>query len=167
MRLPSDEASALRKIEDEAIEAHRSSGQVDHLAAAIYRRDTLAALEAGGIVWAAATRDAAELDGHARKIKARIKAQSASLPTSKGGKTVVIPMAYSQRREDGSVQLTLWWDMPLDDLETLIDDLRAQAGVLQERALVMRYGRDLAVRHGVATAREGFAAEGIAIEAAA
>lgn len=167
MRLPSDEAAALRQIEDEAIEANRINGRVNHATAALYRRDELARLEAGGISWAAAVRDDAEVVGHMKRIKARLKARRASLPTGHGTETVIVPAAYSQRNEDGSVQLTLWWSLPLDQLADLIADLEAQAAVLSQRGLVMRYGLDLARRHGCATAAEGFAAEGIDIEAAA
>lgn len=167
MRLPSDDAAALRQIEDEAIATNRTGSRVNHVAAAAYRRDQLASLEAGGVRWAATVRDAAELDGHAKRIKARIKAQAAALPTATGGRTVIVPMAYSHRADDGSVQLTLWLDMPLDVLAGLIDDLERQAVTLSDRSLVMRYGRDLAVRHRVGTARQGFAAEGIDLEEAA
>lgn len=167
MRLPRDEAAALRQIEDEAIEANRVAGRVNHMSAAVARRDALASLEAGGIAWASGVRDDAEVAGHAKGIKARLKARRASLPTGAGDETVIVPAAYSVRRDDGVVQLTLWFDLPLSDLSGLIEDLERQAGTLVQRSLVMRYGRDLALRHGVETAREGFMAEGIDLGEAA
>jgi hypothetical protein len=163
MRLPRDEAAALRQIEDEAIAANRVGGRVNHVSAAVHRRDELARLEAGGVAWAAGVRDDAEIAGHLKGIKARMKARKASLPTGRGDETVIVPAAYSHRDAKGHVQLTLWWSLPLDDLADLIADLEAQAATLTERGLVMRYGLDLARRHGVPTAAEAFAIEGIDI----
>lgn len=163
MRLPPDEAEALRVLEDEAIEANKTKGKVDHLDAALQLQDELRRLEAGGVVWVGTVRNGAELDGLTKRIKARIKRRKASLPTGVGDGRVIIPAAYSRRADDGSVQLTLWWEMPLEELVSLIEDIDRMAQALTDRGLAMRFGLDLARRHGVDTALAGFAAEGIDI----
>lgn len=159
-----DQLAELRRIDAEAIATHRDKrGQVDHVAAAGYRRDELLSLEAGGHTWAAHVRDAAEMDGHRKVIKNKVKAQpGVSIPAPTG--TVDMPRSYSHRDKDGVVQLTMWLHIPLDELQDIVDALTHQLEVLSDRSLAMRYGLELARKHGVKTAAEGFEAEGIDVE---
>lgn len=159
-RLGRVEQEIVRAIEDEAIARCRlPDGRVDHVAAAGRRQDELAALEAGGQMWAASVRDAAEAVGHRKAISRRLKNTVVTIPAPEG--TVTMPSAYSLRRKDGAQQMSLWLHVDLGALVMLIDEMEVKAGTLSDRALAMRCGLELARKHKVATAAEGFDAEGI------
>lgn len=162
MRLGPEQQAIVRQIEDEAVASCRlPGGRVDHVAAALYRRDALAELEAAGHVWAATLRDSAELHGHRNAIARRVKATAFTVPMPTG--SVTLPAAYSRRQKDGSRQMSFWMYFDLDQLEGLIREMQNTAGTYGERALAMQYGLDLARKHGVPSAAEGFEAEGIRI----
>lgn len=159
MNLDRDAIDQLNDLLDEAVVRHGR----DHIAAASTALDQLRRLEAGGIPWAGHVLDAAQLDGITKRIKGRARRSVVSVP-SRTGKSARMPQSYSRRRADGSYQLELWMDMPLDQLATVIAGLDRQAGVLNQRGSRMRWGLELAEKHGVATARLGFEAEGVAID---
>lgn len=147
---------------DAAIFGNSQNGNVDHIAAALEVADAVNSLEAGGQVWAATYDDARRLDGYVKEVKRRSKRKVVSIPAPKIGNTKV-PLAYSRKNADGGHQLSLWPYVTLPELEGLIRDMRGQAKTLTSRALAMRFGLDLARKHDVGTAAEGFAAEGIDI----
>lgn len=160
--MDAEHTAELRRIEDEAVALCRDErGRVDHIAAAGHRRDELAGLESGGHTWAAVVRDSAEIDGHRRAIARRLKATEVAVPMPSGA--VTMPASYSRRRKEGGTQLTLWMHLPVDELQGIVDEMLRRSRVLSERGAAMRFGIDLARKHGVSTAAEGFAAEGITI----
>lgn len=153
-------AELMGPLLDKLILANTVAGNIDHLAAAIDFMDAVKDLEAKGVKGAKACREAAELAGHqattrrwAGKARYRLKAKT--------GSVIVIPAVYSNKTEDGSYQLQLWVDLPLDDLIMQIAALAKQEATLADRVEVMRYGLELARKHRVTTARQGFAAEGV------
>lgn len=157
-----NQTAIIDALYDSAIIGHSRNGNVDHIAAALEVADAIVDLEAGGQTWAATYDDARRLDGYVKEVKRRSKRKVVSIPAPKIGDTKV-PMAYSRRTKDGGHQLSLWPYVSLPELEALIRDMRGQAKTLTSRALAMRYGLDLARKHKVATAAEGFKAEGIDI----
>lgn len=161
MKLDHETQDLINQLYDEAVLAHGK----DHIAAASQALDDLRSLEAGGHAWATVVLDACVLDGLTKRIKVRAKRSLISVPSKTGAKATM-PGRYSRQRADGSRQLELWVDLPLDELRDVLRGLQRQAGVLNQRASRMQLGIDLAEKHGVNTAREGFAAEGIQIEEA-
>lgn len=158
MKLDIEQQAEVERIFDEAIQRYGS----DHLAAAYSVEDELRNLEAGGHQWAGSVLDAAMHAGIVQRVKARAKRAAVHVPFA--GKSPAIPARYSRRLADGTRQLALWIDVPLDALADIIAGLQVQASILDQRATQMRLGLELARKHGVATARDGFLAEGIDID---
>lgn len=165
--LSEEQRAAIDAIYDEAIGTNRKpKGGCDHVAAASEAMDAIRALVAGNQPWAATVLDARELDGHKAVVRRRAGRGVVVVPNHQGRK-VDMPTTYSHRTDDGSRQLTMWLYMSLEELVVLVESMTKQAASLTEHALVMSYGVELARKHGVATAAEGFAAEGIDVEAVA
>lgn len=161
MKLTTQQQAEVESIIDQAVRQHGT----DHIAAAYQVDDELVALEAGGHLWAASVLDAARHAGILARVKARAKRVAVHVPFA--GEKRRLPARYSRRLADGTRQLTLWIDVPLDALADIIAGLEAQAKVLDQRSTQMRLGLELARKHGVSTAREGFELEGIDITAVA
>jgi hypothetical protein len=162
MRLDREHRDLVNDLFDEAVLRHGKN----HVDAASNVIDELRSMEAGGHAWAAVVLEACLLDGMTKRIKGRAKRSVVAVP-SKTGRVATMPAQYSRRTAEGSHQMAFWYDMPLEELAVVIESMTKQAGVLNQRVNRMRRGHDLAVEHQVGTAREGFAAVGIDIEAVA
>lgn len=156
-RLDAEKQAEVERIFDEAIARYGS----DHLSAAYSVEDELRRLEAGGHRWAGSVLDASLHAGIVQRVKARAKRSAVHVPFA--GKSPAMPARYSRRLADGTRQLALWIDIPLDALADIIAGLQVQSSILDQRATQMRLGLELARKHNVDTAREGFLAEGIDI----
>lgn len=161
MKLTPEQQAEVERLYDEVILRHGS----DHIAAAYEVESVLKDLEAGGHRWVASVLDSALHAGIVQRVKARAKRAAVHVPFA--GAKQSMPARYSRRMADGTRQLSLWVDIPLDALADIIAGLNMQAAILDQRATQMLLGLELARKHGVGTAREGFEAEGIDISSVA
>lgn len=144
-----DDRAVLNEIIDEQL----AEWDGDVRTAATFVMLDVESLDGGGIDWAYWFLRNALRSGIAQVVSARKRSQRVMV----GGE----PMPRNYTTSGGG--LASWLDVPVDELDMIIDRLDKRSGSLEDHAAVLIRGRNLAKKHNVATAAEAYAAEGITV----
>lgn len=151
MRLPKEQRAVVNAAIDECM----GMCEGDVTRAAYHLADELHDMEGSGSPWVAELVEACTNVGVRQLIRSHMRSRRV------GVQSTTMPAYYTV-----GLSSAQWMHVDVDELEPIIERLTKMARSYTEHAAVLMDAQQYAADHGVSTAAEAFAAEGIPVELA-